>query len=86
MLVLNDDTMAGDVDSQYFSTELTSDRSGLMREIRSTYLEGDLKLSKENRARIMNITDTAERIFFLLSKLTDGIEGFKRPKVSMSAP
>ena len=86
MLVINDDTMAGDVDSQYFSTELTSDRSGLMREIRSTYLEGDLKLSKENRARIMNITDAAERIFFLLSKLTDGIEGFNRPKVSMSAP
>ena len=86
MLVINDDTMAGDVDSPYFSTELTSDRSGLMREIRATYLEGDFKPSKENRVRIMNITDAAERIFFLLSKLTDGIEGSKRPKVSMSAP
>ena len=86
MLVINDDTMAGDVDSRYFSTELTGDRSGLMREIRSTYLEGDLKLSKEDRVRIMNITDAAERIFFLLSKLTDGIESFKRPKVGMSAP
>ena len=86
MLVINDDTMAGDVDSPYFSTELTSDRSGLMREIRATYLEGDFKPSKENRVRIMNITDAAERIFFLLSKLADGIEGSKRPKVSMSAP
>ena len=86
MLVINDDAMAGDIDSRYFSTLLTSDRSDLMRKIRSTYLEGDLNLSKENRVRIMNITVAAERIFFLLSKLTVAIEGFKRPKVSMSAP
>ena len=81
MLVLNDETMTGDADLPYFPTALTGDRSDLMRNIRFTYLEGDLQLSKENRVNIMNITDVAERIFFLLSKFTEGMRRFERPDV-----
>ena len=48
---------------------LTGDRSSLMSGMRNTYWKREQSLDESERVRIVEITNTVEHIFFLLSKL-----------------
>ena len=75
LLILTDESMAWREDKLVSATELISDRGELMRNIRATYLLGDLKLDETEKAHILTITNNVEQIFFLLSKLAQEIQG-----------
>ena len=50
---------------------LSGDRGEIMRRLRGRYMEADLKLGKPDMLNVVLATNTAEDIFFLLSKLED---------------
>ena len=58
-------------DDEWWSmaTKLVDDRSDLMSNIRRTYRQSGQPLDEAERARIVEITNTVEQIFFLLAKL-----------------
>ncbi len=50
---------------------LSGDRGEIMRRLRGRYLEADLNLDKSDLLNVVLVTNTAEDIFFLLSKLEE---------------
>ncbi len=60
---------SGDDDLWPIAKKLTDDRSDVMSRMRRTYWQSELSANEVERARIMEITNTVEQVFFLLSKL-----------------
>ena len=59
--------------------KLVDDRSDLMSNIRRTYRQSGQLLDEAERARIVEITNTVEQIFFLLSKLVRELDASPIP-------
>lgn len=59
--------------------KLVDDRSDLMSNIRRTYWQSEQPLDEAERARIVEITNTVEQIFFLLSKLVRELDASPIP-------
>ena len=59
--------------------KLVDDRSDLMSNIRRTYRQSGQPLDEAERARIVEITNTVEQIFFLLSKLVRELDASPIP-------
>ena len=59
--------------------KLVDDRSDLMSNIRRTYRQSGQPLDEAARARIVEITNTVEQIFFLLSKLVRELDASPIP-------
>ena len=59
--------------------KLIDDRSDLMSNIRRTYWQSGQPLDEAERARVVEITNTVEQIFFLLSKLVRELDASPIP-------
>ena len=75
LLVIIDALNARDAESWSRARELTGDRSELMRRLRGTYLESSSGFDDTVQSNILTATNTAGEIFFLLSRLTQEMEG-----------
>ena len=70
----------GDDDELWsMAKKLVGDRSDLMSNIRRTYRQSGQPLDEAARARIVEITNTVEQIFFLLSKLVRELDASPIP-------
>lgn len=61
---------SNDPDDWRVITQLTGDRSQMLRDIRARYISAETSLSEAAQADILAVTNTATEIFFLLSRLT----------------
>ena len=61
----NDDT------SWDIASALSGDRSEIMRRLRGKYMESDLRLERADLLNVFIVTNAAEDVFFLLSKLQE---------------
>ena len=68
-----DDEMSWDI-----ARGLSGDRGETMRRLRGKYLEPDLRLDKSDLLNVVLVTNTAEDIFFLLSKLEEDFNPYPR--------
>ena len=70
---------SGDEELWAIVKELTGDRSGLMSNMRRTYRKAEQTLDEAERTHIVEITNTVEQIFFLLSKLVREVDASPIP-------
>ena len=74
-----DHAMEGDDETSWdIAKGLSGDRGETMRRLRGKYLEPDLKLDKSDLLNVVLTTNTAEDIFFLLSKLEEDFNPYPR--------
>ena len=67
-----DHAMESDDETSWdIANALSGDRGEIMRRLRGKYMESDLKLDKTDLLNVVLVTNTAEDIFFLLSKLEE---------------
>ena len=82
-----DHAMESDDEASWdIASALSGGRGEIMRRLRGKYLESDLKLKKSDLLNVVLATNTAEDIFFLLSKLEEDFnpyphEGRALPRV-----
>ena len=66
--------------------QLTGDQSETLRKVRDSYLNSTTFLDDAARARVYKITNIAEQIFYLLSKVTHEFHNSPDPQVSDNYP
>ena len=74
-----DHAMEGDDETSWdIAKVVSSDRGEIMRGLRGKYMEADLNLDKSELLNVVLVTNTAEDIFFLLSKLEEDFDPYPR--------
>ena len=69
ILTLVDAIEADDTESWWIARKLTGDRSEMLRKVRACYLQSDSPMASIEVFRVMFITNAAEEVFFVLSKI-----------------
>lgn len=69
LLTLVDAIEADDPESWWIASQLTGDRSDILRKIRAGYLQSESPMANVDVARVMLITNAVDEVFFVLSKI-----------------